>query len=173
MTVTIPGLGKLINVEVDWLTSGRVDVPALGRRCTFLVDGFEPAETSQLSDCVQAFCGLSAVDLRRKAGDHVWAYYRDFADHYAHEPGFPVIAGIESVWDYVTFGAEIWVKQQESHWYVSVENECAWEPEHGLELVFKDGRHLVKVGQVDGHLTNQWAYNDDSIPEEIVYRSQF
>jgi hypothetical protein len=173
MTVTIPSLGTLVNVESDWLTSEPVDVPALGTHCRFIVDGFVPAETTSLSESAQAFCALSTDELRREAGDHVWAYYSDFAAHYGDEPRFPAIAGVDQVWDFVKFGAEVWVRRQEGHWYVSVESECAWEPEHGLELVFRGGNELVKVGQVDGQVTNRWAYNDDSIPDNVIYLSPF
>lgn len=31
--------------------------------------------------------------------------------------------------------------------------ECAWEPEHGLQLVFRDGRRLTRISQFDGDLT--------------------
>ena len=111
--------------------------------------------------------------LKRAADGPVWAYYRDFAARYANEPGFPSIPSAEQVWDFVAFGDEVWVSRVETHWYLSVENECAWEPEHGLDLVFKDGRQLVKVGQVDGHVTNRHAFGDDSIPEDAIYWSPF
>ena len=173
MIVTVPGLGTLIEEEFDWLASEPLDVQALGSRCRFIVDGFEPSEAASLTASVQSFCALTAAGLKREAGDHVWAYYRDFAARYVDEPGFPSISGADQIWDFVTFGDEVWVKRDGSHWYVSVENECAWEPEHGLELVFKDGRQLVKVGQVDGHLTNRGAFGDGSIPEDAVYWSPF
>jgi hypothetical protein len=36
--------------------------------------------------------------------------------------------------------------------YVSVECECDWEPEHGLQIVFRDGATVTKVGPYDGHV---------------------
>ena len=36
--------------------------------------------------------------------------------------------------------------------YVVLEAECAWEPEHGLMMVWRGGDVLVKVGSYDGHL---------------------
>lgn len=38
---------------------------------------------------------------------------------------------------------------------LSIECECAWEPEHGLQLVFASGERLSRVSPYDGHLT--WA----------------
>ncbi|NOU27563.1 MAG: hypothetical protein HOO96_06600 [Polyangiaceae bacterium] len=42
--------------------------------------------------------------------------------------------------------------------YVQMEAEVAWEPEHGLQLSWEAGRHLVKAGPFDGHPTNGHAY---------------
>lgn len=36
--------------------------------------------------------------------------------------------------------------------YADLECECDWEIEHGLNLVFRDGDRISKVGQYDGHL---------------------
>lgn len=109
MIVTIPGLGTLTEDEFDWLASEPLDVQALGTRCRFIVDGFERSEAARLAASVQSFCALTAAGLRREAGDHVWAYYRDFAARYADEPRFPSISDAAQVWDFVTFGDEVWV----------------------------------------------------------------
>lgn len=174
MTVTIPGLGTVTNEESDWLVSEPVEVQPLGTRCRFIIDGFTASYESSLAASVESFRDLTQADLKRQAGPHVWAYYRDFATHYGTDPGFPSIPDASSVWDFVTFGnGEIWVQRDEEHWYISIENECAWEPEHGLNLVFREGRQLVKVGQVDGHLTNARAFVDASMTEEAVYVNSF
>ena len=95
MIVTIPGLGTLTEEEFDWRASQPVDIQALGTRCRFIVDGFEPSEAASLAASVQSFCALTAAGLKREAGDHVWAYYRDLAARYVDEPGFPSISGAE------------------------------------------------------------------------------
>lgn len=61
------------------------------------------------------------------------------------------------------------VQHEGTHWYVVLENECSWAPEHGLMIVLREGRQVTKVGQYDGHLTKALA--DDSIPEDAVYWS--
>ena len=58
-------------------------------------------------------------------------------------------------------------------WFVALENECDWEPEHGLMLVFKGGRKITKISGYDGHLTNRHAFGDHSIPEDAVYWNPF
>jgi hypothetical protein len=52
-----------------------------------------------------------------------------------------------------------------------LECECDWEPEHGLQIVFRDGREVTKVGPYDGHLTNSAAYANDDLDGIVYYRS--
>lgn len=52
--------------------------------------------------------------------------------------------------------------------YFSLECNCDGEPEHGLQLVIRDGLTVSKVGSFDGHLTNADAYGDRSLAG-IVY----
>ena len=52
--------------------------------------------------------------------------------------------------------------------YVSIECECAWEPEHGLQLVLQEGRRVTKIGPYDGHLTNSDAFARPDL-EGVIY----
>ena len=45
--------------------------------------------------------------------------------------------------------------RHDPHVYVVAAAECAWEPEHGLQLVFRQGDELIRVGPQDGHLTDE------------------
>lgn len=54
-------------------------------------------------------------------------------------------------------------------WFVALENECGWEPEHGLMIVLKNGCVVTKVSPYDGHLTNRHAFGDERIPADAVY----
>ena len=47
--------------------------------------------------------------------------------------------------------------------YVVVGANCNWEFEHGLQIVYRPGSELVRLSQIDGHLTHTDA-ND--LPEE-------
>jgi Domain of unknown function (DUF6985) len=82
------------------------------------------------------------------------------------------IASPSDVWTHVQLGKEPIVSRRASGdkaIYVSIECNCEWEPEHGLQLVFRNGNQLVKVGPYDGHLTHADAYADPSL-ENVIYR---
>lgn len=51
---------------------------------------------------------------------------------------------------------------------MGVEANVPWEVEHGLIMFWEDGINLVKVGQVDGHVTNANSYADPNL-ENVVY----
>jgi hypothetical protein len=54
--------------------------------------------------------------------------------------------------------------EAQSDIYLLIEAECAWEIEHGLQLVFRQGQMLTRVSQCDGHLTESSA---EGIAEEM------
>ncbi|MGV9671172.1 DUF6985 domain-containing protein [Gordonia sp. NPDC003504] len=77
------------------------------------------------------------------------------------------------MWSYVTFNRRPHVTFGDGHWYVICEDECAWEPEHGLQTVFTDGQAPTRISSYDGHPTHQSAYGRGyDVPEGAVYWSQ-
>ncbi|MEP9393459.1 hypothetical protein ABLE92_25095 [Gordonia sp. VNQ95] len=76
------------------------------------------------------------------------------------------------MWSHVTFNLRPHVVFQDEHWYVICEDECDWEPEHGLQTVFTDGRTLTRISSYDGHPTHRSAYGRGyEVPEGAVYWS--
>jgi Domain of unknown function (DUF6985) len=105
----------------------------------------------------------------------IYAYYRDVMDDVVaagDDEWYVEIAGPQDVLDHIRFGGEPVVtrgKHGDPRVYVSVECECDWEPEHGLQVVFRDDNTITKVGPYDGHLPNAAAYADDQLAG-VVYR---
>ncbi|MGB3778822.1 MAG: hypothetical protein WA960_10725 [Tunicatimonas sp.] len=52
--------------------------------------------------------------------------------------------------------------------YIDINCECDWEQEHGLQLVFKKGKQLTRVNQIDGHLTDADAYDKSDSEDELL-----
>jgi hypothetical protein len=130
-----------------------------------------------VADAVATFL-TTADNALREASPHVFSYYLDTV-RLVREQGWnlalPEIAEQESVWDHVSFGAEFHVDRMsegDRQVYISIECACAWEPEHGLQLVFREGRTVSKVGPFDGHLTNASAFGRADL-ERAVYVSPF
>jgi hypothetical protein len=109
------------------------------------------------------------------AAPSIFAYYRDTMDAVVasgEEDWWVELEGPDDVFDHIELGNEPTVirnRRGDGRVYVSLECECDWEPEHGLQIVFREGRTVTKVGPYDGHLTNSAAFDDDT-PDGIVYR---
>lgn len=52
--------------------------------------------------------------------------------------------------------------------FIDVSCECEWEEEHGLQLVFRQGKKLTRVSQIDGHLTDADAYDIPDDQDELL-----
>lgn len=127
---------------------------------------FEPlSEAAQAS--LARFMTLTPADLGPVAR-HVFSYVQDRQD----PDDALTINTPEDVWSYVSPSA-ISVEPGDVHpdrWYVAVEANVPWEVEHGLHMVWENGTDIVRVGPVDGHISNVWAYDDDRLAD-VVYKA--
>ncbi|MEM6596410.1 MAG: hypothetical protein AAF672_16600 [Pseudomonadota bacterium] len=99
--------------------------------------------------------------------------YRDFHEAVGGDDWLDAEMGIvqdpEEIWRHVTPGP-VFIEDgrgSDTSCYVVMEAECAWEPEHGLMMVWKDGKFLSKVGGYNGHVTNANAYADDTLHDTV------
>jgi hypothetical protein len=148
-----------------------------GHPCRFVFDGVEedPAQTEFLSVAVGNMLRLDAAGLTQ-VQHLVFQYYREMLDMYdrAHRPAI-LVRRAEDVWHHVSFGSELHVSRrheddEEDGIYFSLECNCTWEPEHGLQIVIRDGLAITKLGPFDGHLTNTDAFADPTL-KGVVYKS--
>ena len=108
------------------------------------------------------------------ASRHVFAYYQDMMQHLGGQgwPGIPLpkLDDPSQVWDHVTPTGLIIQSDWDASgpWYIGIEANIPWEVEHGLVMFWEDGHKLVKVGRVDGHVTNANSYADPAL-EGVVY----
>lgn len=151
-----------------------VPIEALGgKRCDFLSAGYGELDLREedIARALRSFIALKPSALAA-VEEHVFRYYLDCKDHLAPgDPGHVEIGSAKDVWKHVDFGFEATVRRRkhDGKVYVSLECNCDWEPEHGLQLVFEEGRRVSKVGPFDDHLTTSDAYGDPSL-EGVVYR---
>ena len=171
----MPGVGPLIkDAQIGWYVSEPVAAGALrGAVGRIVVDDEALIADPAAQAAVANFLGADDRALRAATPD-VHAYYLDTARD-AERPGWgdqlPTIAQPDQVWEHVRFGDDFHVGREGDEVYVSVECECDWEPEHGLELVFRNGQTISKVGPYDGHLTNAAAYGQPEL-DNVVYVSR-
>lgn len=171
-----PGVGPIVEDKYGWQVNGNVVVPAFGpeEREIFLED-YEPEDSRREYHRALRNLMRAGPELLTAATADVYRYFCDMNEEL--EPGDPEYLVIErpgDVWQHVQIGTEIVLSRRRGDdpvVYASIECNCDWEPEHGLQLVFRSGLHICKVGAFDGHLTNVDAYADPSL-EGVVYRER-
>lgn len=119
------------------------------------------------------FLALGPADSAA-AAPHLFAYWSDVAEavgpECALEPGRTPPAGPEDIWRLVEpRHLQLDYDRRDAAIYVVLEAECAWEPEHGLMMCWRDGAKLTKVSGYDGHVSNVRAYARPELAD-VVYK---
>jgi hypothetical protein len=136
---------------------------------------FEQPVTTAERAALNAFASLPTKNRAQNAR-HLFAYYRDTHacddDPEELDDLMGVPATPEVIWPHVAvYSVCARTNPDDGLAYVMVSGNCAWEPEHGLLMVWREGRVLNKVGGYDDHLTNAYAYGDATL-ENVVYRAR-
>lgn len=171
----IPGIGTFTkDRKFNWYYSDEIPVKILdGRMCHLIIDGYD--EDEHKADFITAINNFLSIDrsVLYEAEEYLFQYYMDCADYLDHEDeSYFVIENANEVWAHIQFGHEPLIRRRvhgDKGIYISLECNCDWEPEHGLQIVFKHGKKVNKVGAYDDHLTNSDAYADESL-EDVIYR---
>lgn len=174
--MNIPGLG---DVQKDERFGGYHSRPVplkmlVGRECRIVLEGYDDDDAKDnYHSTIAAFMAASPAVLQ-DAEKFVFQYYQDVNKFWKpSDSEFLTIESAKDVWRHVQIGGEAVISRRgygDQGIYVSIECECDWEPEHGLQLVLKDGVKICKVGPFDGHVTNSDAYADPSL-ENVIYCS--
>jgi hypothetical protein len=174
--VNVPGLGEVSKDErLGWYYSKELPIGVLGSQlCRVVLSGYD--EDGQKEDFHRAIANFLSADnsVLKAATRFVYQYCQQMnSDWSPEDPEYVHVSTPEEVWRHVQLGRKPLVRRRaygDKAVYVSVECECDWEPEHGLQIVFKNGLVVNKVGPYDGHLTNSDAYDDEDL-EHVVYKS--
>ena len=171
----IPGIGLVIkDTDFEWYYSEPLPVAVLdGQLCRIVVEGYDDDPNKE--DYHTAIANFLAIDRSVLAAseEHVFQYYKRYSESCGSgDDDFVFIDSASQVWRHVRLGTKPYVTRRaygDTGIYISLECGCDWEEEHGLQIVFKNGLKVNKVGPYDGHLTNSDAYADDSL-ENVIFR---
>ncbi|WP_316674859.1 DUF6985 domain-containing protein [uncultured Tolumonas sp.] len=168
----IPYLGTCdLDENNDICHSDLVHINSFNIDCEFIIEGYQrDDQKNDFHNAIYNFINLTDNDLKN-IEPHIYQYYKDYLSHYHGHEKIVQIQHSEDILDYITIGFEIYISRRfhgDNKIYISIECNCEWEPEHGLQLVFRDGNQICKVSPFDGHLTNSDAYADSSL-EDVIY----
>lgn len=148
----------------DWWNGPTLDIPFFGGlpvpfSCIDLIPDADLAFISEANEALKHFLQLGKAE-RLAASPGILQNCKEFLS----------AVGIEEEEDQVLWDiqdpTEIWQYVEPSHVhitrhpsadhaiYIFIACECAWEREHGLQLVFRKGQELTRISQQDGHLSD-------------------
>ena len=111
------------------------------------IDDIEPEYKRSLA----RFLALGAKDRARL--ERRILEYREQILRLCPDLKFEKIEVPENIWTAVEIKGVGVTKDSSGSVYVRVFGECDWDPEHGLQISYRNGSDLMRVGPEDGHLT--------------------
>lgn len=165
MNIAPLGMLKAHDDIPEWLISEPVAIPYFdGKLLSFTVDGLGQSDKRDIERAIQSFLALTTSD-RLAATKYVYRNYQQIADVADDDDLNCNITSEAEVWDHVR-AEELFVSRRprlDRLIYIQIGCNCDWEPEHGLQIVYRQGALLSRVSAQDGHLTYSDAYD---VPED-------
>jgi hypothetical protein len=157
----------------EWFESEKIAVPFFDNLpLNFIFTDTDETFYNEAETAVYNFLHLTS-DYRLEISNLVLKNCRDFLDAVEHfETDKPMLEIVDSreIWKFVR-PSRVYVKRRD--WgdkavYVQVSCGCDWEDEHGLQLVFRQGKKITRVSACDGHLTDADAYGKSDEEDELL-----
>lgn len=154
----------------DWLKSAAIPVPFFDNKK--LAVTFMEIDPDEADEALLQFLQLTSDD-RLRISDLVYKNYTDFledVDFDGIEEGLSDIKEDAEIWNFV-YPTDIYVSRRhrrDMDIYVCIACDCGWEEEHGLQLVFRQGKKLTRISDGDGHLTEADAYDKPDEADELL-----
>ncbi len=163
----------------NWWKSEAIKIPFFdNEKLAIIFVDFDPEhDQTFLDEADQAltnFLKLNAAD-RNLISDLAYKNCLDFLEEVEFDEADESLRQIKApneIWNFIQ-PTEIYIARrpyQEQDIYVQVACACEWEQEHGLQLVFRQGKKLTRISDQDGHLTEADAYDIPDEDDELLSR---
>ena len=162
----------------DWWKSEEISIPFFdNEKLTITFMDFEPEHDKtfiqEADQALRNFLSLTITD-RNLISELAYKNCMDFLDAVdfddEEKQPFTNIKEPTEIWNFIE-PTEIYISRRhrrDNDIYVQVSCECDWEEEHGLQLVFKQGKQLTRISDQDGHLTEADAYDKPDEQDELL-----
>jgi hypothetical protein len=157
----------------EWLYSAELGVPFFdNRKFTFVFTKNDVNFVNESDSAIRNFLSLGN-DERLKISDLVHKNCTDFLAEIGYDEFDKPLWEIKDkneIWNFVT-PTKIYISKRhrrDCDIYIEIACECAWEQEHGLQLVFRQGKKLTRISDQDGHLTEADAYDKPDEQDKLL-----
>lgn len=180
--ITSKIIGQLRQEEnfSDWWKSSEIEIPFFDKeKLPIIFMDFEPEHDKTFIDeadqALTFFLKLN-YDDRNAISDPAYKNCMDFLESVEIGQAGEALRQIKNkneIWNFIQ-PSEIYVARRlynDRDIYIQITCECDWEQEHGLQLVFRQGKELTRISDQDGHLTEADAYGKPDSEDRLL--SQF
>lgn len=156
----------------DCLISEPISIPFFdNKKLNFIFDGYENDETFffEADKAVSNFLEINDSE-KLKISHLVFKNYTEFIEAVGDDEDLPKIENEREVWQFI-YPVEIIVTRRhrrDKDIYLQIHCNCEWEIEHGLQIVFRQGKKITRVSDVDGHSTEADAYDKPDSDDELL-----
>ncbi|MBA4241774.1 MAG: hypothetical protein C0448_13695 [Sphingobacteriaceae bacterium] len=177
ITSKIIGLLKQEESFPDWWKSDEITIPFFdNKKLTVTFMDCEPEHDKtfieEADNALINFLNLTN-DNRKSISDLAYKNFMDFLDAVDFDDVDESLRQIKDrneIWNFI-HPSEIYVTRRpykEQDIYVMIACECDWEKEHGLQLIFRQGKKLTRISDQDGHITEADAYGKPDEEDELL-----
>ena len=160
--------------DAEYVIAKPIAVPLFKRDCAFECFAEDAAGAMDKIDAaVERFLRLDAPTLA-SIRPHLRDYHDDIISELVElgSDDIPRVPAGEDIIGRIAIGDTInVVVDEDGTVYLSAEGDCAWDEEHGVQLVFRNGDELCKVGPYDGHVTNVDAFDREDFAKVIYVKA--
>ena len=117
------------------------------------------SDLAEFSKALGLFMGLTPESLL-EATPYLYAEFKDYES--SVDPSYldTVVSRDLDIWNELDFTCVNVVRRRygDRGVYVQLAAECSWDPEHGIQLIYREGSSLSRVSEQDGHYTHCDAF---------------
>lgn len=155
----------------EWLISEPLMIkPLPDKPYRFVIDYYDDAILNILTGAMESFKNMEPETFKIST-PFIYQFYKDSERLLTKQEIQSLgIVSPKDVWGHIKPNEEIHVAIEDRSCpfaFISIEFECEWEIEHGLQMVFREGITLCKISSCDGHLTNEHAYDREEFRDKI------
>ncbi|MDD5769834.1 MAG: hypothetical protein PHE25_02610 [Candidatus Gracilibacteria bacterium] len=153
---------------LDWWKSEEISVPYFeNQKIQFVIEKKLDEDNAIFDNVISNFLKLNEKD-KLKISKYAYESYKDFVNIVGEDEFNFVLNKQEDIRKYIhPYKIYITKRRKDGLVYLSINTNCDWEEEHGLQIVYKNGNEIVRVGPIDGHLLCIDAYGDLSRENKI------
>lgn len=164
----------------DWWESEPIEIQFFDnkkQKITFmdLVPESDPNFIKEADQALKSFLEKKAND-RLELSEFAYQNCMDFLNAVEYDEADKPLWDIKDksdIWNFI-YPQDIYVSRRhrrDKNIYINLTCECEWEQEHGLQLVFRQGKKLTRISDQDGHITEADAYDKPDDEDKLL--SQF